>query len=100
MSNATYHHTQQLRLRHLKVGQVFQFVEDIKTSPWFRMDGTPGEQNVVYSAGQDYVLKSPRRIQPVTRRWDSNGKQRIVLTGKVSTLGKGASTYAVTCSAF
>ena len=95
---AAYHHTEQLRLRHLKVGEIFRFDWDVKTPPWTKFDGTPGEQSVVYSKEQTYQLVSPRKIQPVKGYWGSNLQRRVSPMGKPSTLGKGLAAMPVNTS--
>ena len=89
---ATYHHTQQLELRHLSKGDVFKFTYDILTPPWTKRDGTPGEQTIVYPASQQYQVVSSRRIQPVDAYHATQASpQRSVIKaiGKPSTLDAG-----------
>ena len=96
MNVTSYHHIQQLRLRHLKKGELFKFTYDIKTKPWTKRDGTPGEQSVVYPQDQIYRRVSPRKIEPVrlgqSRRdvWERIGRQ--------STLGPGMLELPVTAN--
>ena len=95
MPKAAYHHTQQLRIQHLGVGEVFCFKWDVMTPPWMQRDGTPGEQSVVYPKDQAYQLVSARKIQPVKHYWGSNLQRKVSPMGKPSTLGKGASQLPV-----
>ena len=94
-----YHHTQQLRIKHLSVGELFRFTYDIRTSPWTKRDGTPGETTVVFAKGQTYKKISPRKIQPADA-WLSAATLKIAhkLTGRPCGLGKGQGDLPVDCS--
>ena len=96
---APYHHSQQLRLKHLKTGELFRFTYDIRTSPWTKRDGTPGETTIVFAKGQTYKKISPRRIQPADA-WLSSVTLKIAheLTGKPCGLGKGQGDLPVNTS--
>ena len=89
MSAASYHHTQQLRIKHLNVGELFKLCSEVRTSPWTKKDGTPGETTQVFSDQLIYKLVSRRRIQQVDR-WS------LKPVGKVLGLGAGHSQLAVT----
>ena len=95
----TYHHTQQLRIKHLKTGELFRFTNDVLTSPWIKRDGTPGETAIVFAKGQTYKKISPRKIQPVDA-WLSAATLKIShkLTGRPCGLGKGQGDLPVDCS--
>ena len=86
-----------LRLKNLKAGDYFKFTYDIRTSPWTKSDGSPGETTLVFSRDQTYVKVSPRKIQPC-RTAVSLNSLRIShqATGRVSGLGKGQGDLPVT----
>ena len=92
-----YHHSQQLRIKHLKTGELFRFTYDIRTSPWTKRDGTPGETTLVFSKDQTYLKISPRKIQPVDA-WLSTVTIKHKLTGRPCGLGKGQGELPVKCS--
>ena len=94
-----YHHTQQLRIKHLKTGELFRFTYDVRTSPWTKRDGTPGETTIVFPMGQTYKKISPRKIQPADA-WLSAVTLKIShkLTGRPCGLGKGQGELPVDCS--
>ena len=89
MPAVAYHHTQQLRIKHLKVGEFFKLLHEVRTSPWTKRDGTPGETTQVFSNEVVYKLISRRRIQEVDR-------YSLKPVGKVMGLGAGHSQLAVT----
>lgn len=93
------HHTQQLRLKHLKTGELFRFTYDIRTSPWTKRDGTPGETTIVFAKGQTYKKISPRKIQAIDA-WLSTvtSKTHHMLIGRPSRLGKGQGELPVDTS--
>ena len=94
MKVTPYHHTQQLRLKHLKKGELFKFTFDIKTKPWTKRDGTPGEQSVIYPQDQIYRRVSARKIEPVRPgQYRRDAWERI---GPQSTLGAGMLDLPVT----
>ena len=94
-----YHHSQQLRIKHLKTGELFRILYDVRTSPWTKFDGTPGETTIVFAKGQTYKKISPRRIQPANA-WLSAATLKIAheLTGRPCGLGKGQGDLPVDCS--
>ena len=94
MKVTPYHHTQELRLRHLNKGEIFKFRYDVKTPPWTKRDGTPGEQSVIYSQSQVYRRVSARKIEPV--RPGQYRRDRWERIGAVSTLGPGMLDLPVT----
>lgn len=93
----TYHHSQTLRVKHLKVGDYFKFSYDVRTKPWTKFDGTPGETTLVFPKDQTYVKVSPRKIQPCTTSVSLNSlKISHTVTGRASGLGKGQGDLPVT----
>ena len=89
MTAAPYHHTQQLRIKHLNIGELFKLCYEVRTSPWTKRDGTPGETTQVFSDQVIYKLISRRRIQQVDRF-------TLKPVGKVMGLGAGHSQLPVT----
>ena len=89
MPAATYHHTEQLRIKHLNIGELFKLCYEVRTSPWTKRDGTPGETTQVFSDKVIYKLVSRRRIQQVDR-------YSLKPVGRVMGLGKGHSSLPVT----
>ena len=93
----TYHHSEQLRLKHLKPGDYFKFTYDIRTAPWTKRDGSPGETTLVFSKDQTYVKVSARKIQPCSTSVSLNSlKISHIATGRASGLGKGQGDLPVT----
>ena len=93
---ARFHFPDQLRLKHLQVGECFQFQWDVLTPAWTKRDGTPGEQTVVFSREQQYQLVSPRKIQAVTTSVGSRNQRLVAAQGKPMGLGKGQGQLPVT----
>ena len=93
----TYHHSQTLRLKHLKPGELFNFTYDIKTPGFPDRHGQYVEGVVVYSKEQTYIKVSPRKIQPV-EAWLVGATLTIKhkTTGKPSTLCAGQGDHPVT----
>ena len=89
MTATPYHHTQQLRIKHLNIGELFKLCYEVRTSPWTKRDGTPGETTQVFSDQVIYKLISRRRIQQVDRF-------TLKPVGKVMGLGAGHSQLPVT----
>ena len=89
MTKTTYRFPEQLRLKHLQVGECFQFEWDVMTPAWTKRDGTPGEQTVVFTKEQEYQLVSPRKIQAVTTSAGSRNQRLVAAQGKPMGLGKG-----------
>ena len=92
---STYQRTDQLRLKHLRAGELFRFCHDVRTAPWTKRDGTPGETTLVYSAGSVYKRLSARRIVEVEAWHGKDGKTCQKIVGKASTLGAGLTQAAV-----
>ena len=93
---SAYHRTQQLRLKHLEIGELFRFNHDVLTQPWTKFNGEPGEQTIVFSADQTYKKISARKIQAVDS-WIVAATQQVKekVTGKPCGLGKGDGDRAV-----
>ena len=100
MATSTYRFPEQLRLKHLNVGDCFRFESDWLTPPWTKRDGTPGEQSLVYSKEQTYQLVSPRKIRPVKALVKASGVTFVTATGAAMGLGKGESQLGVKTGAF
>ena len=96
MPNASYHHTQQLRVKHLKTGELIKFTYDVLTPPWTKRDGTPGEQSVVFGADTIYRKVSPRKIQACKAYWGSNLQAKVSPLENPKTLGRGQTDLPVT----
>jgi len=62
---AKYHHTQQLRVKHLKNGELFRFVEDVRVPGFTNFHGEFVQGELIYSSKVSYKKISARRIQPV-----------------------------------
>ena len=95
MAASRYRFSAQLRLKHLEVGECFQFEFDVMTPPWTKRDGTPGEQTVVFSKAQEYQLVSPRKIRPVKTLMGAGQKRLVTFEGPAMGLGKGQSQLPV-----
>ena len=93
----TYHHSQTLRLKHLKPGELFNFTYDIKTPGFANRQGQYVEGVMVYPKEQTYIKVSPRKIQPV-EAWLSGLTVNHKTTGKPSTLCAGQGDHPVTAA--
>jgi hypothetical protein len=94
MKITAYHHTEQLRIRHLNKGELFRFAYSVTTPAWTKRDGTPGERSVIYDQQQVYRRVSARKVEPVRPgQYRRDSWERI---GPVSTLGAGMLDLPVT----
>lgn len=62
---AKYHHTQQLRLKHLENGELFRFVDDVRVPGFTNFHGEFVQGELIYSSNVSYKKVSARRIQAV-----------------------------------
>jgi len=93
---ASYHHTQQLRLKHLKNGELFRFVDDVRVPGFTNFHGEFIQGELLYPSNVSFKKLSSRRIQQVDAWIGGEGVQICHrLVGKPSTLGAGHSQLAV-----
>ena len=93
---AKYHHTQQLRLKHLKNGELFRFVDDVRVPGFTNFHGEFIQGELLYPSNVSFKKLSSRRIQQADAWIGGEGVQIChKLVGKPSTLGAGHSQLAV-----
>jgi hypothetical protein len=92
---AKYHHTQQLRLKHLKNGELFKFVNDVRVPGHTNFHGEYVQGALIFASNVAYKKVSARRIQPV-ECWISGDVNICHKTiGQPVTLKAGQSQLAV-----
>ena len=92
---AKYHHTQQLRLKHLKNGELFRFTDDVRVPGFTNLHGEFVQGELLYPANVSYKKISTRRIQPI-ECWISGDVNICHKTiGQPVTLKAGQSQLAV-----